>query len=162
MDTISLAVATVLAGLSAGVLYGWRVSVIPGTRGTSSATYVETMQSINRAILNPGFFVVFLGAPVAIAVAGVIAWVENDGTRLALLATALVVYLSTTIATTAIGNIPLNDELDRLDADGAGPDEVERARTAYERPWNRWHDVRTISSSVTFVLCVAASLSGAS
>ena len=50
MDTISLAAATILTGLSAGLLYGWRVSVIPGTRRTSSHAYVETMQAINRAI----------------------------------------------------------------------------------------------------------------
>ena len=77
MDTISLAAATIFTGLSAGLLYGWRVSVIPGTRRTSSHAYVETMQAINRAILNPAFFLVFLGAPVAIAVSTVVAFVDD-------------------------------------------------------------------------------------
>ena len=45
MDTISVAAATILTGLSAGLLNGWRVSVIPGTRRTSSHAYVETMQA---------------------------------------------------------------------------------------------------------------------
>lgn len=156
MDTISLAVATVLTGLSAGLLYGWRVSVIPGTARTSSPAYVETMQSINRAILNPAFFVVFLGAPVAIAVAAVVAFVDDADGRAGMLAFALVLYLTTTIATTAAGNIPLNDRLEAFDASAATDDEVDAARTAYERPWNRWHDVRTVSSAFAFVLCVLA------
>ncbi len=99
MDTISLAAATILTGLSAGLLYGWRVSVIPGTRRTSSHAYVET---------------------------------------------------------TAVGNIPLNDQLEAFDASGATSDEINGARVGYEHPWNRWHDVRTVSSASTFVLCALA------
>lgn len=158
MDTISLGVATVLTGLSAGVLFGWRVSVIPGTRRTSSPSYVETMQSVNRAILNPAFFMVFLGAPVAIGVAGVVSFADGASVPTVLLGVALALYLSTTIATTAAGNIPLNDELERFDPVGASPNEINAARAAYERPWNRWHDVRTVSSTLSFALCVTAAL----
>ena len=154
MDTISLAAATILTGLSAGLLYGWRVSVIPGTGRTSSPTYVETMQAINRAILNPAFFLVFLGAPVAIAVATVVAFVDDANARAGLLAFAFVLYLTTTVVTTAVGNIPLNDQLEAFDANGATSAVVDATRVAYERPWNRWHDVRTVSSASAFVLCV--------
>ena len=86
MDTISLAAATILAGLSAGLLCGWRAPVIPGTGRISSHAYVETMQSINRAILNPVFFMVFFGAPVAIAVAMVVSFVDDANARAGLLA----------------------------------------------------------------------------
>ena len=153
MDTISLAAATILTGLSAGLLYGWRVSVIPGTRRTSSHAYVETMQAINRAILNPAFF---LGAPVAIAAATVVSFVDDANARAGLLAFAFVLYLTTTVVTTAVGNIPLNDQLEAFDASGATSAEVDATRVAYERPWNRWHDVRTVSSASAFVLCVLA------
>ena len=121
MDTISVAAATILTGLSAGLLNRWRVSVIPGTRRTSSHAYVETMQAINRAILNPAFFLVFLGAPVAIAVR----CVRRRRQRPAgLLAFAFVLYLTTTVVTTAVGNIPLNDQLEAFDASGATSAEV--------------------------------------
>ena len=156
MDTISVAAATILTGLSAGLLYGWRVSVIPGTSQTSSHAYVETMQSINRAILNPAFFLVFLGAPVAIAVATVFSFVDDANARAGLLASAFVLYLTTTVVTTAVGNIPLNGHLEAFDARGATGAEVDAARVGYERPWNRWHDVRTVSSASAFVLCVLA------
>jgi uncharacterized membrane protein len=156
MDTISVAAATILTGLSAGLLYGWRVSVIPGTSRTSSHAYVETMQSINRAILNPAFFLVFLGAPMAIAVATVVSFVEDANARAGLLAFAFVLYLTTTVVTTAVGNIPLNGHLEAFDARRATGAEVDAARGGYERPWNRWHDVRTVSSASAFVLCVLA------
>ena len=143
MDTISLAAATILTGLSAGLLYGWRVSVIPGTRRTSSHAYVETMQAINRAILNPAFFLVFLGAPVAIAVATVVSFVDDANARAGLLAFAFVLYLTTTVVTTAVGNIPLNDQLEAFDVSGATSDEITRGscwvRTSVEPLARRSH-----------------------
>ncbi len=158
MDTISLAAATILAGLSACLLCGWRVSVIPGTSRTSSHVYVETMQSINRAILNPAFFLVFLGATVAIAVATVVSFVDDANAQAGVLAIAFVLYPTTTVVTTAVCNIPLNDQLEAFGASGATSVEVDAARAAFERPWNRWHDVRTVSSASAFVLCVLAAL----
>ncbi|MAT21018.1 MAG: hypothetical protein CL419_07820, partial [Acidimicrobiaceae bacterium] len=107
----------------------------------------------NRAILNPAFFLVFLGAPVAIAVATVVSFVDDANARAGLLAFAFVLYLTTTVATTAIGNIPLNDQLEAFDASGATSDEINGARVGYEHPRNRWHDVRTVSSASAFVLC---------
>ena len=73
-----------------------------------------------------------------------------------LLIAALVTYLLTTLATTAAGNIPLNNTLERFDPVNRTPAEIDAARRAYERPWNRWHDVRTVSSTAAFILCVAA------
>lgn len=158
MKSISLAVATVLSGLSAGLLYGWWVSVIPGTRRMSGSSYVETMQSVNQAILNPAFLAVFLGAPVAIAVAGVVTFIDGESLRTVLLVTALLLYLSTTLATTVRGNIPLNDQLEQFELSSATPTAIGDARDAYEGPWNRLHGVRVASSTLAFALCVAATL----
>ena len=54
--------AVILTGLSAGLFYAWQVSVIPGTQKVGDLTYLESMQSINRAILNPAFFLIFFGS----------------------------------------------------------------------------------------------------
>ena len=158
MDAFVLAAATVLSGLSAGLFFGWRVSVIPGTKRVSAASYVETMQSVNRAILNPAFFVVFLGAPVAITVAAITSRGGDAEVRTVLLTLALALYLSTTLVTTVARNVPLNNELARFDPVDASPDSVDTARAAYERSWNRWHDLRTLSSFLAFALCVAAAV----
>lgn len=155
MDTISLAAATILTGLSAGLLCGWRVSVILGTRRTSSHAYVETMQAIDRAILNV-FFLVSLGVPVAIAVTTVVLFVDDANARAGLLAFAFLLYLTTTVVTTAVGNIPPNDQLETFDASRATSDEVNAARVGNEHPRNRWHDVRTVSSASALCCVLAA------
>ncbi|MEM9466004.1 MAG: anthrone oxygenase family protein [Actinomycetota bacterium] len=158
MGEFTLVVAAIASGLSAGLFYGWRVSVIPGTAQTSAAAYVETMQRVNVAIINPAFLVVFMGVPVLVGLAAVVQFADDDTTAGTLLAVAVVVYLTTTVATTATRNIPLNDALDAFDLTGASPEDVEAERARYERPWNRWHDVRTVSSVVAFVLVVVAAV----
>ena len=62
IKTISLFGAILLTGLSAGLFYAWEVSVIPGTKRVADASYIETMQHINRAIINPAFMLIFFGS----------------------------------------------------------------------------------------------------
>ena len=62
IKTIILLATVILTGLSAGLFYAWQVSVIPGTKKVFDHTYIEVMQSINRAILNPAFFLIFFGS----------------------------------------------------------------------------------------------------
>ena len=64
----------------------------------------------------------------AIAVATVVSFVDDANARAGLLAFAFVLYLTTTVVTTAVGNIPLNDQLEAFDVSGATSDEVDAAR----------------------------------
>ncbi|MEM6768064.1 MAG: hypothetical protein AAF655_24225 [Bacteroidota bacterium] len=68
IKSVTLFFAVVLTGLSAGLFYAWMVSVIPGTRKLTDLTYMESMQSINREILNPAFFLIFFGSPISLAI----------------------------------------------------------------------------------------------
>ena len=105
--------AVVLTGLSAGLFYAWSVSVIPGTRKVVDLTYLETMQSINRAILNPAVFVVFLGSLLFLGVATIYEFHSNKWVFGFLLASSIT-YLFGTIGVTGLGNVPLNDQLEAL------------------------------------------------
>ena len=58
----TLLIAILLTGLSARLFYAWEVSVIPGTKRIPNRAYLETMQSINRAILHPAFYIIFFGS----------------------------------------------------------------------------------------------------
>ena len=100
----------------------------------------------------------FLGTPVAITVAAITSRGGDAEGRTVLLTLALALYLSTTLVTTVARNVPLNNELARFDPVDAPPDSVDTARAAYERSWNRWHDLRTLSSFLAFALCVAAAV----
>jgi len=148
----------VTTGLMSGLLYGWSVSVIPGTKRVPAGNYVDTMQHINRAIINPAFIVPFMGIPLILAGAAVMQFRAGDHRRGWLLTGATVTYVVAVLGVTVGRNVPLNDALDAFDLRGSTSDAVERRRTTYERPWNRWHHLRTIASVGSFALAAAAAL----
>ena len=158
LKTALLGGGIVTTGLMSGLLYGWSVSVIPGTRRVSAGNYVDTMQHINRAIINPAFVVPFMGIPLVLGGAAVMQFRAGDHRRGWLLTGATATYLVGVLGVTIGGNVPLNDALDAFDLRGSTSDAIERRRTTYERPWNRWHHLRTVASVGSFALAAAAAL----
>jgi len=152
-----LFIAIILVGLSAGLFYAWSVSVIPGTQKLSDATYMETMQSINKAILNPAFFLIFFG-PLIFLVVSCIYEYPNTHIVFWLLIVATITYTFGTIGVTALGNVPLNDQLEALQLSTMDPTQMEEFRKYYEENWNRLHLIRTVFSVISFALSVLALL----
>ena len=158
MEDTLVFVALILVGLSAGLFVGWSVSVIPGTRRTGDSAYIETMQRINVAIVNPLFLIIFLGPAVAL-IAAAIGLFAGDQTRRAwLVVAAAVTYAVGMLGVTIGGNIPLNNTLDEFDLDGSRPEARKEQRVAYESRWNRWHYVRSMAGLISFCLVGAAAL----
>lgn len=153
MFTGFLIAATVLMGLSAGVFYAFACAVMPGLRHCDDATFVASMRHINEAILNPWFFLAFIGAiPATVAAlfagsaAGAATWPIWVGLALHLVKFAITVGI----------NVPLNN---RLVADAPSGDPA-RIRDYFEAKWTRWHLIRTIFGTAGFVfLCVAFAVS---
>ena len=141
--------AVLLTGLSAGLFYAWSVSVIPGTKRVSDLTYLETMQSINKAILNPAFFLIFFGSLLTLGVSTL----QNFSSKLTFgfLLAATLLYLIGTFGVTAWGNVPLNNGLDVLDLTELGADQIAQTRRQYEAPWNRFHLIRTVCAVLAFI-----------
>jgi uncharacterized membrane protein len=148
IKSITLFTAIILTGLSAGLFYAWMVSVIPGTRKVVDITYLESMQSINRAILNPAFFLIFFGSPLALAISTIQQF--NSGISFWLLLAATLIYMFGTFGVTALGNVPLNDALDVLDLAELGESKIAEFRKSYEQKWNRLHLIRTVFSVLSF------------
>ncbi len=151
ISTISLFTSVVLTGLSAGLFYAWSVSVIPGTLKISDQSYLETMQSINRAILNPLFFVVFFGSIVALGVATSY-HIRTDKLAFGLLLASSLLYLFGTVAVTGMGNVPLNNELEAMDLSALDLERIKAFRDYYETKWNRFHAIRTFWAIVSFLI----------
>ncbi len=151
---IVLYFAILLTGLSAGLFYAWQVSVIPGTKRIQDSTYIETMQKINRAIINPLFMLVFLGA-LLIQILSVFLYWDNGMTFWFLLA-ATVLYGAGTVIVTGLGNVPLNDALDSLSLHELSEEKISRERQNYEARWNRLHLIRTVFSVISFMLFLLA------
>ncbi len=158
LKTALLGGGIVTTGLMSGLLYGWSVSVIPGTRRVAATNYVDTMQHINRAIINPAFIVPFMGIPLVLGGAAIVQFRAGDHRRGWLLAGATATYVVGVLGVTIGRNVPLNDALDAFDLRRSTGDAVERRRSSYERPWNRWHHLRTIASIGSFALAAAAAL----
>ena len=72
-EDVTLLAAATLAGLQAGTYYTWASGVMPGLARTDDRTFVEAMQQINVAIVNPVFLLSFLGAPLVAGAAIVVA-----------------------------------------------------------------------------------------
>lgn len=158
LKTALLGGGIVATGLMSGLLYGWSVSVIPGTRRVSAGNYVETMQHINRAIINPAFIIPFMGIPLVLGGAAIMQFRAGDHRRGWLLAGATATYVVGVLGATMGRNVPLNDALDAFDLRGSTSDAIDQRRGSYEAPWNRWHYVRTIASIGAFALAAAAAL----
>lgn len=149
IKSVTLFSAIFLTGLSAGLFYAWTVSVIPGTRKLLDLTYLESMQSINRAILNPAFYLIFMGSPLLLVISSVQAF--PDRSQFWLLLTATLLYLFGTFGVTVFGNVPLNDALDVLDLTELSESEIKKFRTNYEEKWNQLHWIRTGFGLLSFM-----------
>jgi uncharacterized membrane protein len=154
MTDIVLLLAVVTAGLQAGTYYTWASGVMPGLARAEDRSFVDTMQRINVAIVNPVFVASFLGAPVLAIAAAVL--VDPDARWWALAGAVLAVG---TLVITAAGNIPLNNRLD-----AAGPLEqipdLAAVRTGFERAWVRLNLARTLTSLGALACLAWAALQG--
>ena len=146
------------SALMAGLFFAWMVSVIPGTLKTSDQAYVSTMQNINREIINPWFVIPFMTTPLVLAAASFMYFRAGQTRRGAFLAAAAATYAVGVIGITVGGNIPLNDELEAFELVGATRDALAEQRVAYEGPWNRWHNMRTLASVMAFSFAGVAAL----
>ncbi len=156
-DTL-LGTSVIATGLMSGLWYGWTVSVIPGTRRVADANYVDTMQNINKAIINPAFIIPFMGIPIVLGVAAILQFRAGDSRRGWLLAGATATYVVGVLGVTIGGNVPLNDALETFNLAGSDEQAIGTRRQTYETPWNRWHYLRTAANIGAFVLASTAAV----
>ena len=159
INDITLYISIILTGLSAGLFYAWQVSVIPGTKLVQDATYIETMQQINRAIINPPFMLIFLGTLIMQVISVYFYWDTTGPFWFILGATAS--YGAGTVLITGMGNVPLNDALDTLKLNQLSTDQVTAERRDYESRWNRFHIIRTVFSVLAFMMLLFAAFTTA-
>lgn len=154
MKTTIFFTTVLLNALSAGFFFAWSVSVILGTKKVGDSTYLETMQNINREILNPIFFVVFFGSLITLSLTTYLQY--SDKPVFWFVVASTIVYLAGTFGVTAFGNVPLNNELEALDISQLSLPELQDFRSYYEDAWNRLHSIRTIAGLLSFILLLIA------
>jgi len=147
--------ATLLTGLSAGFFYAWQVSVIPGTKLIHARNYIETMQAVNRAIINPAFMLIFFG-PLLFQV--ITLFLFRGTPFMTYLLAACLCYFLGTLIVTALGNVPLNNVLDGLNSHNMSQEQLDQSRLQYALKWNRFHLLRTVFSVLSFILMLLPAL----
>lgn len=151
-----LLASVILTALSAGFFYAWVVSVIPGTKKIPDQAYIETMQSINREILNVGFFTMFFGALFLLLASSFLQYRTPVGSVYYLTLAATLVYAIGTIGVTMFGNVPLNNVVESLDLSTFTAQDFKDARVAYEEKWNNLNLIRMIAALISFILVLLA------
>ncbi|MER5475799.1 anthrone oxygenase family protein [Streptomyces sp. NPDC002734] len=148
LQQTTLILATLATGLMAGLFAAFAYSVMPGLARSSDRTFVEAMQNINKAILNPVFMFPFMAAIPLLGLAVVLAWRGHGRAALPWLIAALVLYLLAFVVTSGL-NVPLNDQL----AKAGNPDRMKdpaAVRENFESTWVAWNIVRALLHTAAF------------
>jgi uncharacterized membrane protein len=157
-ETIILATAILLTGLMAGIFFTWSNAVKPGIGKLSDIEYLRSLQSMNRVILNKAFIGIFLGAVIAVALVPIAHFKLFPDNIFWLFILALVTYWIGVFGVTVLGNIPLNELLDKSNLDTMSINELKILRSSIEVKWNNFNLVRSISSGLSFTLLIISYL----
>ena len=129
-DMILILTGNVTA-LMAGLFFAWSWSVTLGLRRLSDKEYLSAMQAMNRAILNPVFFVCFFGAALLLPLNAYLEFGRSTSNRFWYLFAATCFYLIGVMGVTVFGNIPLNNALEAFDLKTASTEEMAKSRSNF-------------------------------
>jgi uncharacterized membrane protein len=153
---IILILATLLCALVAGLLFAFAIVTMPGIKSLNDGEFIRAFQVMDGVIQNnqPIFMLVWMGSALTLLIATVLGFGLLDllGKSI-LLAAALLYMFGVQLPTIAI-NIPLNNQLQKLEVDGMNETTLKTARRAFEPRWNRWNAFRTVIGSLVTTLLI--------
>lgn len=155
-EALVLLFATLLKGLLAGVFFTWTNAITPGIGRLDDVHYLQAFQHMNRTIINPLFYIVII-SPLFLSPLSSYLYKSNR-LMLRLLIGASFIYFMGVFAVTMLGNIPLNIMLDNIQLSTISLEEAKIFRDNYEVRWNNLHLIRTITSTISFLLLIVACL----
>ena len=144
---ILLVIIILQIGLTSGLLFIFAFAVNPGLARISEEEYFRAMKYINIVILNPIFFLVFMGPLITMPLLTYLSW--NDSSMFILIPISTILYLLGVLLITAIKNVPLNNKLEKLNST-----EFKGVFIWYRKPWNFWHNIRTFFSIISFLMLI--------
>lgn len=154
---ILLLTATLLCGLTSGLVLAFMVVVMPGLGTLPDREYLGAFKSIDRVIQNnsPLFVIVWAGSVVALLAAAIMNYSVLEGSARQLLIGSVAVYLLGVQLPTFVVNVPLNNRLQSTDLDALDPAGLAESRSAFEPRWVFWNIFRTVLGIVATVLLLA-------
>jgi uncharacterized membrane protein len=143
-----------LSGLIAGLLFSYSCSVNLGLKSLADKEYIKAMQSINIAIQNPYFLISFMSLLFILPLTTFSIYKQQKDASFYLMLIATFIYISGVIGVTMFCNVPLNDQLAKINISTSTTHEISVMRQSFEKPWNSYHIVRTIASIISFGLII--------
>jgi uncharacterized membrane protein len=137
------------SALVGGIFFAFSSFVMKALARVPSAEGITAMQSINVVVLNPSFLGAFIGTAVLSLAAGGLALAGWGRPSASFFLGGAIFYLVGTFLVTALGNVPLNDQLAAVSATDPG------ARDVWERylgRWTMWNHVRTAAAMAAALL----------
>jgi len=143
--------ALLLNGAIFGFFYAWVCSTMWGLDQMDPNAAIQAMNAMNASVRNAVFFPGFFLTPVALALAGFLAWRCRYGAVAGLFVAAALVYLAGALVLTMQVNVPMNNALALVTA--ALPlAEAQQVWTDYSATWQQWNIYRTIASGFALLL----------
>jgi uncharacterized membrane protein len=140
-------------GLLAGVYFAFSIFIMPALGRIEPLHAISAMNSINSTILRSLFMALFFGTTLAsgaLTIIGLLRRGEPGGT--AMLAGGLI-YIAGMFLCTVFIHVPLNNMLAAVPPAGSDAASV---WARYLGEWTMWNHVRTISSTASCALYIAA------
>jgi uncharacterized membrane protein len=147
--------AAIGSGLVAGIFFAFSTFVMPALGRILPEQGIAAMQSISITVLNPAFFIAFLGTGavcLALAAGSYVWWGEASGK---LVLAASLIYLVGCVGVTMVCNVPLNDALAAV---SANTPEAAAVWSRYLNVWTAWNHLRTAAPLLAAILFMTALL----
>jgi uncharacterized membrane protein len=141
-------------GLMAGLMLAFSTAVMPGLARRPPAEGMAAMQSMNSAILNPVFGVVFGGTSLVCLALLVSAPFTTEHPGAGWRALGALLFLVGVFLVTSAVNVPLNEAIDKVDPTALdAPTEWARFQSRWV-PWNHLRAVASTGAAVTLFLAI--------
>lgn len=131
-------------GLTSGLVFTFSFFAMQALNTLHTEAAVACMNAVNALILQPAFYLFYLGTGVTSLALLVVAAVAHGGSasepfRIA----AAVVYIVGVIGVTMVRNVPLNRKLKSVEASSTDQETIDRAVwDSFYEPWLKWNHVR--------------------
>ena len=155
-DSLFLAlrfIAALGAAMMAGLYFAFSNTIMSSLAKLEPAQGIAAMQSINRTIQNPLFFLLFVGTAASCALLLVFSLGKLPATSAILMVSGAVIYLVGSLVVTGVFNIPLNNTLEVLAPNASGS---ANWWANFLATWTAWNHVRTVASVVAAILFLIA------
>lgn len=145
------------SAIMAGLFFAFSVFILQSFNTIMPSQAMVAMQSINANITKPLFILAFAGTAIVSLVLGASSLISLDERSAVYSLIGCVLFLLGTIVVTVAFNIPLNNDLDKLNPNAASNAADWKHFVDSWLPWNHARTVLNLAAVVSFILAIRES-----